>query len=102
MICIIIGRCYLFLVHQGTTKQVKGELPVKRGEKRDANVSELLLSASFIVGLCVQYLIFGSQGNIIEQSWMCHQCQRNDKGRVVRCLKCRAKRFCIPCLENWY
>ncbi|KAE9452472.1 hypothetical protein C3L33_15629, partial [Rhododendron williamsianum] len=62
----------------GTKKQVKGELPVKRGEKRDAD------------------------GNIIEPSWMCHQCQRNDKGRVVRCLKCKTKRFCIPCLENWY
>ncbi|WJX21574.1 hypothetical protein P8452_10986 [Trifolium repens] len=33
---------------------------------------------------------------------MCHQCQRNDKGRVVRCTKCKRKRFCIPCLTNWY
>ncbi|XP_022938431.1 lysine-specific demethylase JMJ25-like [Cucurbita moschata] len=35
-------------------------------------------------------------------SLMCHQCQRNDKGRVVRCTKCRRKRYCIPCLQNWY
>lgn len=33
---------------------------------------------------------------------MCHQCQRNDKGRVVRCLKCKRKRYCIPCLMKWY
>ncbi|XP_021750700.1 lysine-specific demethylase JMJ25-like [Chenopodium quinoa] len=33
---------------------------------------------------------------------MCHQCQRNDKGRVVRCTNCKTKRFCIPCLGNWY
>ncbi|XP_021750559.1 lysine-specific demethylase JMJ25-like [Chenopodium quinoa] len=33
---------------------------------------------------------------------MCHQCQRNDKGRVVRCTKCKTKRFCIPCIGNWY
>lgn len=85
---------------------------MKRGEKRDADVSEfpyLVLNhfppeTSLIwvfVGLRYQFLIFGPQGNIIEQSSMCHQCQRNDKGRVVRCLKCKTKRFCIPCLENW-
>ncbi|XP_074285590.1 lysine-specific demethylase JMJ26-like isoform X2 [Silene latifolia] len=33
---------------------------------------------------------------------MCHQCQRNDNGRVVRCTKCKTKRFCIPCIEKWY
>ncbi|XP_074273934.1 lysine-specific demethylase JMJ26-like isoform X2 [Silene latifolia] len=35
-------------------------------------------------------------------STMCHQCQRNDKGRVVRCTKCKTKRFCVPCIGNWY
>ncbi|GFQ04870.1 lysine-specific demethylase jmj25 [Phtheirospermum japonicum] len=25
----------------------------------------------------------------------CHQCKRNDKGRVVRCTKCNKKRYCI-------
>ncbi|AES62955.2 transcription factor jumonji (JmjC) domain protein [Medicago truncatula] len=39
---------------------------------------------------------------IEEESLMCHQCQRNDKGRVVRCTKCKRKRYCIPCLNNWY
>ncbi|KAE8022997.1 hypothetical protein FH972_008754 [Carpinus fangiana] len=39
---------------------------------------------------------------IEEQSLMCHQCQRNDNGRVVRCKKCKRKRYCIPCLTRWY
>ncbi|KAK9275007.1 hypothetical protein L1049_022264 [Liquidambar formosana] len=39
---------------------------------------------------------------IKEHSLMCHQCQRNDKGRVVRCTRCERKRFCIPCIQNWY
>nr|XP_023919066.1 lysine-specific demethylase JMJ25-like isoform X2 [Quercus suber] len=39
---------------------------------------------------------------IEEVSLMCHQCQRNDKGRVVRCKKCKRKRYCKPCLDNWY
>ncbi|XVF44560.1 hypothetical protein PTKIN_Ptkin02bG0134500 [Pterospermum kingtungense] len=39
---------------------------------------------------------------IAEQSLMCHQCQRNDKGRVVRCKRCNRKRYCVPCLKNWY
>ncbi|CAN6316640.1 unnamed protein product [Urochloa humidicola] len=33
---------------------------------------------------------------------MCHQCQRNDKGRVVWCNSCKKKRFCVPCIERWY
>ncbi|XP_021276047.1 lysine-specific demethylase JMJ25-like isoform X2 [Herrania umbratica] len=39
---------------------------------------------------------------IADESLMCHQCQRNDKGRVVRCKLCKRKRYCIPCLTNWY
>lgn len=39
---------------------------------------------------------------IEEVSLMCHQCQRNDKGRVIRCKKCKRKRYCKPCLDNWY
>jgi len=38
---------------------------------------------------------------IEEVSLMCHQCQRNDKGRVVRCKLCKRKRYCIPCLNTW-
>ncbi|KAK2408432.1 lysine-specific demethylase JMJ25 [Trifolium repens] len=35
-------------------------------------------------------------------SLMCHQCQRNDKGKVVRCKNCKRKRFCVCCINNWY
>ncbi|CAL5427418.1 unnamed protein product [Camellia sinensis] len=35
------------------------------------------------------------------ESLMCHQCQRSDRGRVVRCQRCRAKRFCVTCLTRW-
>ncbi|KAG6416271.1 hypothetical protein SASPL_123697 [Salvia splendens] len=36
------------------------------------------------------------------ESNMCHQCQRNDKGEVVRCTKCKTKRYCGHCITNWY
>ncbi|KAF5193284.1 Lysine-specific demethylase jmj25, partial [Thalictrum thalictroides] len=39
-------------------------------------------------------------GKEVESS-MCHQCQRNDKGEVVRCTKCKTKRYCLPCTK-WY
>ncbi|KAL8108555.1 lysine-specific demethylase JMJ29-like [Apium graveolens] len=35
-------------------------------------------------------------------SSMCHQCQRNDKGRVVVCNNCKWKRYCVPCMTKWY
>ncbi|XP_068652803.1 lysine-specific demethylase JMJ27-like [Aristolochia californica] len=37
-----------------------------------------------------------------EESLMCHQCQRNDKGRIIRCKQCNGKRFCVPCIQRWY
>ncbi|XP_015886698.1 lysine-specific demethylase JMJ25 isoform X1 [Ziziphus jujuba] len=37
-----------------------------------------------------------------EEALMCHQCQRNDKGRVIRCKTCNRRRFCVPCIQNWY
>ncbi|GFQ01328.1 lysine-specific demethylase jmj25 [Phtheirospermum japonicum] len=36
------------------------------------------------------------------ESNMCHQCQRNDRGRVVRCTKCKKKRYCESCMKSWY
>ncbi|KAM0872622.1 hypothetical protein ACQ4PT_038604 [Festuca glaucescens] len=35
---------------------------------------------------------------------MCHQCQRNDNGRVVRCQGCTdyTRRYCIKCITHWY
>ncbi|KAJ7558616.1 hypothetical protein O6H91_04G048200 [Diphasiastrum complanatum] len=38
----------------------------------------------------------------MEQCLMCHQCQRNDKGKVVFCKKCNRKRYCLCCIERWY
>ncbi|XP_074366280.1 lysine-specific demethylase JMJ26-like isoform X2 [Apium graveolens] len=32
----------------------------------------------------------------------CHQCKRNDKGRVVNCSKCEKKRYCTRCISNNY
>ncbi|PAN03574.1 hypothetical protein PAHAL_1G006000 [Panicum hallii] len=41
-----------------------------------------------------------------KDSNMCHQCQRNDSGRVVRCQGCveREKkiRYCVKCIKRWY
>ncbi|PKA67037.1 Ribonuclease E/G-like protein, chloroplastic [Apostasia shenzhenica] len=37
-----------------------------------------------------------------DDALMCHQCQRNDKGDVVRCATCTKKRFCYPCMTRWY
>ncbi|XP_027364241.1 lysine-specific demethylase JMJ25-like [Abrus precatorius] len=39
---------------------------------------------------------------IQDKSSMCHQCQRNDKGDVVRCTSCKRKRYCLFCLKAWY
>uniref|UniRef100_A0A0A9DA00 JmjC domain-containing protein n=1 Tax=Arundo donax TaxID=35708 RepID=A0A0A9DA00_ARUDO len=44
----------------------------------------------------------GKKMLIGENARMCHQCQRNDKGRVVWCKSCVNKRFCVPCMERWY
>ncbi|CAN6271130.1 unnamed protein product [Urochloa humidicola] len=39
-------------------------------------------------------------------STMCHQCQRNDSGRVVRCQGCAKQkkkfRYCVKCIKRWY
>ncbi|KDP37521.1 hypothetical protein JCGZ_05960 [Jatropha curcas] len=38
---------------------------------------------------------------VAEVSLMCHQCQRNDKGAVLRCQNCKRKRYCFHCLSTW-
>ncbi|KAL3819472.1 hypothetical protein ACJIZ3_005377 [Penstemon smallii] len=45
--------------------------------------------------------VFDEIGKEIESN-MCHQCQRNDKGKVVRCTSCKTKRYCVPCMTTWY
>ncbi|KAG1359531.1 lysine-specific demethylase JMJ25 [Cocos nucifera] len=37
-----------------------------------------------------------------EDALMCHQCQRNDKGRVVWCSNCKKKRYCVPCMTRCF
>ncbi|XP_031494118.1 lysine-specific demethylase JMJ26 [Nymphaea colorata] len=37
-----------------------------------------------------------------QKGLMCHQCQRNDKGRVVICSSCKRKRYCYFCIQKWY
>ncbi|XP_020579159.1 lysine-specific demethylase JMJ25-like isoform X2 [Phalaenopsis equestris] len=37
-----------------------------------------------------------------DDALMCHQCQRNDKGGIVRCQACKKKRYCYPCRKRWY
>ncbi|CAN6483403.1 unnamed protein product [Victoria cruziana] len=37
-----------------------------------------------------------------QKGLMCHQCQRNDKGRVVICSSCKRKRYCSFCITKWY
>ncbi|KAK1396481.1 hypothetical protein POM88_006344 [Heracleum sosnowskyi] len=32
----------------------------------------------------------------------CHQCKRNNKGRVVNCSMCEKKRYCARCISNNY
>ncbi|KAL4590422.1 hypothetical protein LXL04_003351 [Taraxacum kok-saghyz] len=50
-----------------------------------------------------RHMVPDENGNLVYvQSAMCHQCQRNDKGRVVRCQKCTTKRYCVPCMTKWY
>ncbi|XP_073296421.1 lysine-specific demethylase JMJ27-like isoform X2 [Primulina huaijiensis] len=40
-------------------------------------------------------------GKEIERN-TCHQCKRNDKGRVVRCTRCEKRRYCVLCITRWY
>ncbi|KAF6998028.1 hypothetical protein CFC21_014187 [Triticum aestivum] len=37
-----------------------------------------------------------------ENAQMCHQCQRNDKKKVVWCKSCNNKRYCGKCIKRWY
>ncbi|TQE01201.1 hypothetical protein C1H46_013224 [Malus baccata] len=69
---------------RGTSEKVKGSA---RGVKKSVSAE------------CVNKQ---SSKFLQEMSLSCHQCQRNDKGRVVRCRLCKRKRFCIPCIQSWY
>ncbi|KAJ7567578.1 hypothetical protein O6H91_02G153700 [Diphasiastrum complanatum] len=36
-----------------------------------------------------------------EQGKSCHQCQRNERGAIIFCVKCN-RRYCLCCLTKWY
>lgn len=37
-----------------------------------------------------------------QQSDICHQCQRSDRGELIGCLKCGKKCYCLHCISRWY
>ncbi|XP_071707924.1 lysine-specific demethylase JMJ25-like [Rutidosis leptorrhynchoides] len=53
---------------------------------------------------CASRHMVPDQNGVLQyvQSVMCHQCQRNNKGRVVNCGNCKTKRYCVPCMTRWY
>ncbi|XP_071704152.1 lysine-specific demethylase JMJ25-like [Rutidosis leptorrhynchoides] len=53
---------------------------------------------------CASRHMVADQNGVLQyvQSTMCHQCQRNDKGRVVNCGNCKKRRYCVPCMTKWY
>ncbi|BFG21483.1 hypothetical protein CerSpe_077570 [Prunus speciosa] len=92
---------------QGSTgfsgKEVEGASAKKRG--RQSKKSEKVKASErgvekFVSGNCI--VNKKSAEFVQEVSLMCHQCQRNDKASVVRCRRCKRKRFCISCLKKWY
>ncbi|CAM0958619.1 unnamed protein product [Alopecurus aequalis] len=32
----------------------------------------------------------------------CHQCRTSNNARVICCLRCETKRYCVNCIKNWY
>ncbi|KAG8076505.1 hypothetical protein GUJ93_ZPchr0006g44030 [Zizania palustris] len=70
----------------------------KKRKRRDAQNK-----ASFSKGISHENNRQGKKKMLTgENALMCHQCQRNDKGRVVWCKTCNNKRFCVPCINQWY
>ncbi|XP_073155083.1 lysine-specific demethylase JMJ27-like [Henckelia pumila] len=80
------------------TRGFRGRKPMKNGEEQrggDKNVGGEKGHAQ------KHKAKIDENGNKVESN-MCHQCQRNNKGKVVRCIRCRTKRYCIPCITRWY
>ncbi|PQP97507.1 hypothetical protein Pyn_14485 [Prunus yedoensis var. nudiflora] len=86
-------------------KEVEGASAKKRG--RQSKKSEKVKASErgvekFVSGNCIVNKKSEKYDFVEEVSLMCHQCQRNDKASVVRCRRCKRKRFCISCLKKWY
>ncbi|XP_074270149.1 lysine-specific demethylase JMJ26-like [Silene latifolia] len=37
-----------------------------------------------------------------KKHFTCHQCKKNDRPAVVKCLKCNDKLYCLRCIRQWY
>ncbi|WVZ59777.1 hypothetical protein U9M48_009876 [Paspalum notatum var. saurae] len=91
------------VVLQTTKKQKKGDaakVPITKRLKREDK--EQMKAPSSKDKDCDENSRKGKKMLTGDSALMCHQCQRNDKGRVVRCNSCNSKRFCVPCIERWY
>ncbi|KAL4569413.1 hypothetical protein LXL04_025049 [Taraxacum kok-saghyz] len=89
------------------SKKRSGSIPKPKCKVPDDNSIQKALSSSKTDGTrprcAARHMVPDENGNLVYvQSEMCHQCQRNDKGRVVRCQKCTTKRYCVPCMTRWY
>ncbi|ONI22349.1 hypothetical protein PRUPE_2G123400, partial [Prunus persica] len=91
---------------QGSTgfsgKEVEGASAKKRG-RQSKKIEKVKASERGMEKLVSGNCIVNKKSAYVEEvSLMCHQCQRNDKASVVRCRRCKRKRFCISCLKKWY
>ncbi|KAL4590417.1 hypothetical protein LXL04_003346 [Taraxacum kok-saghyz] len=88
-------------------RQLSAPKKEKTGEGKQDKISQTASSSSKNDGTrprcAARHMVSDENGNLVYvPSEMCHQCQRNDKGHVVRCQKCTTKRYCVPCMERWY
>ncbi|KAI3937740.1 hypothetical protein MKW92_017930 [Papaver armeniacum] len=71
----------------------------EKSRKRTLEKKKKCVTSTGVQNKRVKYNTDGSK--VLSKN--CHQCQRNDRGDVIRCLKCNdRKRFCTPCLKKWY
>ncbi|XP_020535108.1 lysine-specific demethylase JMJ25 isoform X2 [Jatropha curcas] len=71
-------------------------------KKRDDQVDPRTITGNTVDAWRAQKTSQTFKEFVAEVCVMCHQCQRNDKGAVVRCQNCKKKRYCHPCLSTWY
>ncbi|KAL3630282.1 hypothetical protein CASFOL_023266 [Castilleja foliolosa] len=84
------------LLKDGAEKEIEGEMNAGGSEKTQEADGDVLLDNAAETKLRKK-----PAENVMERN-TCHQCKRNDKGRVVRCTKCKRKRYCVPCMNRWY
>ncbi|KAL8064507.1 hypothetical protein ABFX02_01G095500 [Erythranthe guttata] len=82
----------------GSQSREDGEGVGKRENKRRSNP----IGAKTVNSENVPKRVMSKDTEGFLESNMCHQCQRNDKGKVVRCIECKTKRYCVPCMTTWY